>query len=154
MKTNPGRFFEDYRIGETIRHAVPRSVQMGERAGVMDKVLNELSFYEEKERNTLLKVKSALTYLDQSQGQYAPGEPGSVFQRGAINVKCQRGTPALGGGVYVRITANGSFSTAAVGGFEAEDDSGKVVQLTNCQWAGPADANGVAELRILTMNNA
>ena len=69
-------------------------------------------------------------------------------------VKCQRGTPALGGAVYVRITANGSFSTAAVGGFEAEDDSGKVVQLTNCQWAGPADANGVAELRILTMNNA
>ena len=31
-KTNPGRFFEDYRIGETIRHAVPRTVKMGERA--------------------------------------------------------------------------------------------------------------------------
>lgn len=39
-----------------------RLVQMGERAGVMDKVLNELSHYEEKERNTVLKVKSALTY--------------------------------------------------------------------------------------------
>ena len=100
------------------------------------------------------EIKTALTYLDQSAGQYAPGEPVSVFMRGAINVKCQRGTPALGGAVYIRITANESFSTAAVGGFEAEDDSGKVVQLTNCQWAGPADANGVAELRILTMNNA
>ena len=32
MKTNPGRFFEDYRIGETIRHAVPRTVSGGERA--------------------------------------------------------------------------------------------------------------------------
>jgi 2-methylfumaryl-CoA hydratase len=32
MKTNPGRFFEDYRIGETITHAVPRTVKMGERA--------------------------------------------------------------------------------------------------------------------------
>ena len=32
MKTNPGRFFEDYRIGEVIRHAVPRTVKMGERA--------------------------------------------------------------------------------------------------------------------------
>ncbi|MEM8848743.1 MAG: MaoC family dehydratase [Pseudomonadota bacterium] len=31
-KTNPGRFFEDYRIGEVIRHAVPRSVAEGERA--------------------------------------------------------------------------------------------------------------------------
>ncbi|GAB1364510.1 MaoC family dehydratase [Rhodobacter sp.] len=32
MKTNPGRFFEDYRIGEVIIHAVPRTVSGGERA--------------------------------------------------------------------------------------------------------------------------
>ncbi|MFN4203938.1 MAG: MaoC family dehydratase [Tabrizicola sp.] len=32
MKTNPGRFFEDYRLGEVIRHAVPRTVGQGERA--------------------------------------------------------------------------------------------------------------------------
>jgi len=32
MKTNPGRFFEDYRIGEVITHAVPRTVSGGERA--------------------------------------------------------------------------------------------------------------------------
>lgn len=32
MKTNPGRFFEDYRMGETILHAVPRTVSGGERA--------------------------------------------------------------------------------------------------------------------------
>jgi len=31
-KTNPGRFFEDYSIGEVIRHAVPRTIKMGERA--------------------------------------------------------------------------------------------------------------------------
>lgn len=31
-KTNPGRFFEDYRVGEVIRHAVPRTVAEGERA--------------------------------------------------------------------------------------------------------------------------
>ncbi len=31
-KTNHGRFFEDYRVGETIVHAVPRTVKMGERA--------------------------------------------------------------------------------------------------------------------------
>ncbi len=31
-KTNPGRFFEDYTIGEVIRHAVPRTVSGGERA--------------------------------------------------------------------------------------------------------------------------
>ena len=31
-KTNPGRFFEDYRVGEVLTHAVPRSVTGGERA--------------------------------------------------------------------------------------------------------------------------
>lgn len=31
-KTNSGRFFEDYRIGEVIKHAVPRTVSGGERA--------------------------------------------------------------------------------------------------------------------------
>lgn len=32
LKTNPGRFFEDYTIGEVIRHAVPRTLSGGERA--------------------------------------------------------------------------------------------------------------------------
>ncbi|MEM6578748.1 MAG: MaoC family dehydratase [Pseudomonadota bacterium] len=31
-KINPGRFFEDYSLGETIVHAVPRTVTSGERA--------------------------------------------------------------------------------------------------------------------------
>jgi len=31
-KTNPGRFFEDYAVGQTIRHAVPRTISGGERA--------------------------------------------------------------------------------------------------------------------------
>jgi 2-methylfumaryl-CoA hydratase len=31
-KTNPGRFFEDYTVGDVIRHAVPRTVSGGERA--------------------------------------------------------------------------------------------------------------------------
>jgi len=32
MKTNAGRFFEDYQLGEVIAHAVPRTVSGGERA--------------------------------------------------------------------------------------------------------------------------
>ncbi|MEM8980702.1 MAG: MaoC family dehydratase [Pseudomonadota bacterium] len=32
MKTNPGRFFEDYTVGQTIIHAVPRTLSGGERA--------------------------------------------------------------------------------------------------------------------------
>lgn len=100
------------------------------------------------------EFKSSLSYMEQSPGQYAPGDAVSVFQRGSIQVRCQRGTPALGGTVYVRTTYNESYSTAQVGGFEAEDDSGKVVALTNCQWGGAPDANGIAELVILTRLNA
>lgn len=97
------------------------------------------------------EVKSALSYLEQGAGAYAPGEAVPVLQRGAINVKCQNGSPKLGGRVYVRVTANASIPTAAAGGFEAAADGANTVELTGCQWAGPADAGGVAELRILTM---
>ena len=100
------------------------------------------------------EVKSALTFLDQSEGFYNQNEPASIFQRGCINVKCQRGTPAYGGAVYVRITANASYSTAEVGGFEASSDSTNSVQLKGCMWMGPADANGIAELCITTFPNA
>jgi len=31
-KTNAGRFFEDYSVGDTLTHAVPRTIKMGERA--------------------------------------------------------------------------------------------------------------------------
>ena len=31
-KTNPGRFFEDYKMGEVIEHAIPRTLSGGERA--------------------------------------------------------------------------------------------------------------------------
>jgi 2-methylfumaryl-CoA hydratase len=31
-KTNPGRFFEDYRVGDVLTHAIPRTVGEGERA--------------------------------------------------------------------------------------------------------------------------
>lgn len=100
------------------------------------------------------EIKSSLTYLEQSPGEYNPGDPVSVFQRGSIQVFCQNGTPALGGTVYVRTTYNGTYENAQVGGLEADDDSGNVVALTNCQWGGPADANGIAELVILTRLNA
>lgn len=99
------------------------------------------------------EFKTALNYLNQNVGAYAPDEAVPVFERGRINVKVQKGTPALGGAVYVRVTANDSYPTAVVGGFEAEADSTKTVQLTNCCWNGAKDADGIAELTILTMYN-
>ena len=104
------------------------------------------------------EIKSAVTWPTQD-GQYAVGEPVSVFQRGSINVKCTGGTPALGGAVYILVAESeqGDLTNAAVGDFVASADSttsSNTVQLTNCQWGGPADANGIAELVILTRANA
>ena len=100
------------------------------------------------------EVKSATNYADQSTGAYAEGEAVPVMKRGRVNVKCQKGTPAYNGDVYVRVEANASYPNAVVGGFEAAADSTKTVKLTNAKWRGAADANGIAELSILTQINA
>lgn len=99
------------------------------------------------------EIKSSITYPTQN-GQYAPGEAVSVFMRGSINVKVYDGTPALGAPAYVRTATSETYTTGVVGGFSANNESGKTVALTNCEWGGPADANGIAELVILTRLNA
>lgn len=91
------------------------------------------------------EVKSPAEFFNQNVGQYAPEEPISVFQRGCINVKCQKGSPSIDGTVYVRVTASSNY---VVGGFEAEADGTNTVALVNAQWNGTADNRGVAELRI------
>ena len=60
------------------------------------------------------RCASALSYTDQNTGAYTTGDAGSVFQRGSINVLCQKGTPKRGGAVYVRIIKNTSLPNAVV----------------------------------------
>jgi hypothetical protein len=100
------------------------------------------------------EVKSAMDYLDQNTGLYRPGEAVPVMKLGSVNVVCQNGTPVTGGAVYVRTKASAAYPAAAVGGFEAAEDTGNSVKLANAQWKGSADASRVAELCILTRNNA
>ncbi len=100
------------------------------------------------------EIKSSVNYLEQGIGQYAPGDAASVFMRGAINVKVQKGAPSLGGKVYVRVAANEATPTAVVGGIEAEADGVNTVELPGCEFEGPADANGVACVRVLTLQKA
>lgn len=100
------------------------------------------------------EVKSATSYLDQNTGSYAQYDAVPVLKRGCVNVICQNGTPALDGAVYLRVKANESKPDAVVGGFEAAADGTNSVALTNVKWKGAADANGVAEIRILTTLHA
>lgn len=70
-----------------------------------------------------------------------------VMRRGYMNVKCNVGAPALGGTVYMRITANGG--NTIIGGIEATADGGNTITLTGVQFNGSADANGNVEIAFL-----
>ena len=99
-------------------------------------------------------VKEVKTSDANGVGGYFEGEPAAIMKRGRVLVKCQNGTPALNGDVYIRTTLNASYPDAVVGGFEAAADSTYSVKVTNLKWRGAADANGVAELSILYPVNA
>lgn len=102
----------------------------------------------------LTGIKSAVSYTTQNIGEYEPNDPVAVMKRGCCLVKCNNGNPSLAGTVYVRIAENASIPTGVVGGFEATADGDNTVALTNVQWKGTKDANGIAEVRILTCNKA
>ena len=97
------------------------------------------------------EVKTGLTYGSDAAG-YVENEPVPVMKRGRVNVKCNVGTPALNGDVYIRIAANGG--NTIVGGFEATADSTYTIKLSNAKFAGAADANGIVELEIFEPINA
>lgn len=100
-------------------------------------------------------VVQANTFDPQSNPDYLDGQVADVMTRGNVTVKCQRGTPTAGSAVYVRITANSTYPTAVVGGFEASADSTNTVQVTNIEWTtGVVDANGMTEVTIKTRAKA
>lgn len=89
---------------------------------------------------------------DGTAGFYDESEPAGVLERGIMAVKAH-GTITAGGAVYVRKTLNGAFPDEVVGSFRGEADSSNTVEITNCSWfTGEKDANGIAELRVKTIN--
>lgn len=99
-------------------------------------------------------VKQATVFNSNVQGNYAPGEPCDVLERGSVTVTCNVGTPTAGGAVYARITANGAIPAGVVGGLEAAADGANTIQITNAKWkTGKMDANNTAEVTIIQRNN-
>jgi len=82
---------------------------------------------------------------------YAGGTPNAsavqgIVREGYVNVVCTQGTPARGGQVFMRITAD---TGKAVGDLETAADSGKCVALTGVTWAVDGkDSSNVTEIRI------
>lgn len=98
---------------------------------------------------TVREVVQANTYDPQSNNGYLTGRMCDVMVRGNMVVKCQRGTPASGQAVYVRVKANTTYPDAVVGGFEATVDSTNTVKVPNIEWTtGVMDSNNVTEITI------
>ena len=97
------------------------------------------------------EVVQANTFDPQSNPDYMAGALCDVLTRGSVAVRCQRGTPAAGAAVYVRVQANETYPDAVVGGFEASADAANTIQVTNIEWTtGAVDTNGIAEVTIKT----
>ena len=96
------------------------------------------------------EVKQATDYIS-SAGAYEPGDACSILTRGTVTVCCNHGTPKAGGKVYVRIKENTAIPNGVIGEFEAEEDTGNTLELSNVVFTtGQLDRNHIAEITILT----
>lgn len=86
---------------------------------------------------------------DLSQG-FADGAPWpralcAVMTRGYMTVHCAEGAPAKNGQVYARVAPGAG--NKPVGQIEAAAVDNETVAVDNCIFMGPADADGVTEIR-------
>lgn len=97
------------------------------------------------------EVIQANVFNPQSNPNYVANMPCDVMVRGQCTVKCKRGTPKAGNPVYVRIKPNVAYQDSFVGDFEAVEDVGNVIAVSNIEWTtGILDANKVAEVTVKT----
>ncbi|WP_299363239.1 MaoC family dehydratase [uncultured Paracoccus sp.] len=125
-KTNPGRFFEDYRVGQVIRHAVPRTLSGGERAlyhalyparhaisssdefaracGLRAAPLDELIAFHTVFGKTVPDVSlNAVANLGYAQGRWlAPVWPGDTIRSESEVIGVKQNSNGTSGNVYVR----------------------------------------------------
>jgi 2-methylfumaryl-CoA hydratase len=127
-KTNAGRFFEDYRVGETLHHAVPRTVSGGERAlyhmlyparhalyssdqfaqasGLKASPLDDMIAFHIVFGKTVPDVSlNAVANLGYAQGRWlAPVWPGDTLRSQSEVIGLKQNSNGKTGVVYVRTT--------------------------------------------------
>lgn len=127
-KTNPGRFFEDYSLGETIQHAVPRTVSGGERAlyhalyparhalyssdefarasGLPASPIDDLAAFHLVFGKTVPDISlNALANLGYAEGRWRlPVYPGDTLSASSTVIGLKQNSNGKSGVVYVRTT--------------------------------------------------
>jgi len=126
VKTNPGRFFEEYRVGETIVHAVPRTVSGGERAlyhamyparhalyssdefaracGLVQSPIDDLAAFHVVFGKTVPDVSlNAVANLGYAEGRWLkPVYPGDTLRSESTVIGVKENSNGKSGNVYVR----------------------------------------------------
>jgi 2-methylfumaryl-CoA hydratase len=128
MKTNPGRYFEDYRLGETIHHAVPRTLSGGERAvyhalyparhalhssdefaracGLPSAPFDDLITFHSVFGKSVPDISlNAVANLGYAEGRWLqPVYPGDTIKAQSVVIGLKENTKGTSGVVYVRTT--------------------------------------------------
>ncbi|MFN3722497.1 MAG: MaoC family dehydratase [Paracoccaceae bacterium] len=126
VKTNPGRFFEDYRLGETMTHAVPRTLSGGERAlyhalyparhavyssdqfaqscGLPGSPLDDLAAFHTVFGKTVPDISlNAIANLGYAEGRWLqPVYPGNTLRAESTVIGLKENSNGRSGVVYVR----------------------------------------------------
>ncbi|WP_226779343.1 MaoC family dehydratase [Oceaniglobus trochenteri] len=134
-KTNPGRFFEDYRLGEVIDHAVPRTVGAGERAlyhalypargalyssdrfamacGLPAAPLDDLIAFHVVFGKTVPDISlNAIANLGYAEGRWlAPVWPGDTLQSRSEVIGLKQNSNGKSGVLWVRTTGTNQHGT-------------------------------------------
>ena len=137
-KTNAGRFFEDYRVGEVIRHAVPRSLSGGERAlyhalyparhalvssdefaracGLKAAPMDELIAFHTVFGKTVPDISlNAVANLGYAEGRWlAPVWPGDTLTSESEVIGLKQNSNGKSGVVWVRTTGRNQHGTAVL----------------------------------------
>ncbi|MEL6451429.1 MAG: MaoC family dehydratase [Pseudomonadota bacterium] len=134
-KTNAGRFFEDYRVGDTLTHAVPRTVGAGERAlyhalyparhalyssdsfaqgrGLPSSPLDDMIAFHTVFGKTVPDVSlNAVANLGYAEGRWlAPVWPGDTLVSASEVIGVKQNSNGKTGVVYVRTTGRNQHGT-------------------------------------------
>jgi len=95
-------------------------------------------------------VKQQTDYYS-TQVVYKDKESMDVLTHGSVTVRVTSGAPTAGSPVFIRIAANPAFPDSKVGDIVAAADGANTIQLSNAVFhTGKVDANGVAEITVLT----
>ncbi|MEM8742539.1 MAG: MaoC family dehydratase [Pseudomonadota bacterium] len=137
-KTNAGRFFEDYRLGETLHHATPRSVGPGERAlytalyptrfaltssdefarqcGLPSAPLDELIAFHTVFGKTVPDVSlNAVANLGYAEGRFlAPLHPGDTLSAQSEVIGLKQNSNGRTGVLWVRTTGRNQHGHAVL----------------------------------------